>query len=373
MSRFSTTGLLTTALLPLAMGAQAEDDATRIAALEQRIAALEAGNADPLTFGAGSGTTLEFYGYVKLDAIFDYGYELGDSTFALAGISASSATGDFFNATVRQTRLGLRTTTQTPLGDLGTQVEIDFYGADQIEPRLRHATATLGGLRVGQYWTQFMPLSSYPATLDFQGVAAIPFARQEQVAYTHDVTDAVSATASIEESNGNSDNAVLIGALAYDTDALLLRASALYGNVNDAAGGQQDVYGVNLSASADLWQGARADAAYTYGDGIASYMVYGGDDLGAANDPIALQAAYVGVSQSIGDKWTVRGIYGWRDNDAGVGPDSTETLTTTHVNVQYQLVENVTLGAEYFRGTRDTFAGGSFDVDRIQTALQIDF
>ena len=373
MPRFSATCLWTTALLPLGMAAHAQDDAARIAALEQRIAALEADNAAPLSFGEGTGTTLELYGYVKLDAIYDYGYELGDSTFALAGIGASSATGDFFTATIRQTRLGLRTTTATPLGDLATQVEIDFYGADQIEPRLRHATATLGGLRVGQYWTQFMPLASYPATLDFQGVAGIPFARQEQIAYTFDLTDALSATASIEDANGDSDNAVLIGALAYDSDALLLRGSALYGNVNDGTGGQQDIFGVNLSASADLWQGASVDAAYTTGKGIASYMVFTGDDLDAAGDPIALQAAYVGLSQGIGDKWTLRGIYGWRDNDAGTGPDSTETLTTTHLNVQYQLVENVTLGAEYFHGTRDTFAGGSFDVDRIQTAVQIDF
>ncbi|MBU2359758.1 MAG: porin [Alphaproteobacteria bacterium] len=364
--------LLATTLIPFAAAAAAQDDAGKIAALEARVAALESAKSDPMTFGTGSGTTLDFYGYAKLDLIYDFGYELGDTTFVLNSIDAGSLTGDYFNATVRQTRLGFRTTTQTDLGELGTQVEIDFYGADQIEPRLRHATATLGGLRVGQYWTQFMPISSYPSTLDFQGFAGIPFARQEQVAYTYEMPNSLSVTGSIEESNGDSDDPVLIAALAYDTDPLLLRASALTGTVK-TTGGSADVYGINLSTTAQLWNGASVDAAYTYGEGINSYMVFGGDDLDGNNDPIQMQAAYIGLTQAVGEKLTLRAIYGWRENDTGMGADSTETLTTAHLNAQYQLLDNVSVGAEYFHGTRDTFGGASYDVDRIQTSVQISF
>lgn len=365
--------LLATTLIPCATAAAAQDSDAKIAALEARVAALEGAQSDTMTFGTGSGTTLEFYGYAKLDLIEDFGYELGDTTFALNGIGAASPTGDYFNATVRQTRLGFRTTTQTGLGELGTQVEIDFYGADEIEPRLRHATATLGGLRVGQYWTQFMPLSSYPVTLDFQGVAGIPFARQEQVAYTYEMPNGLALTGSIEESNGDSDDPVLIAALAHDTDPLLLRASALTGTVNTSSGGSADVYGINLSTTAQLWDGASVDASYTFGEGINSYMVFGGDDLDAAGDPVEMQAAYIGLTQAVGEKLTLRAIYGWRENDTGRGADDTETLTSAHLNARYQVLENTWVGAEYFHGTHDTFGGASYDVDRIQTSVQIDF
>ncbi|MBJ3763382.1 porin [Maribius pontilimi] len=357
--------------------AHAQSDAERIAQLEARVATLEASGGG-LSFG-NSTTTVDFYGYVKADFIFDFGAELGNTTFGLVGLDGTQDDGDFFNATINQTRLGFRTTTPTQLGELGTQLEIDFYGASgafgtggSTEPRVRHANITLGGLRVGKYWTTFMPLSSYPITLDFQGVAGIPFARQEQIRYGFDFGESYTAEIALEDHNGDSDSPVLIGALAYDTDPLLLRASAIVGEVNDGLGGTEGVHGFNLSTTASLWQGATLDASYTYGEGIASYLVFLGDDVDSDGDAIKVQSAYVGLAQEIGENWTVRGIYGWRENDSGAAGD-TETLQSVHLNAEYQIVENATVGIEYFHGERDTFGGGSFDVDRIQTSFQVNF
>lgn len=359
--------------LAAATAASAQDAAARIAALEARVAELErTGPRADLTFGSDIATTIEIYGYVKADFIVDFGAELGDTTFGLAAITSDD--GDaFFNATVRQTRIGLRTTTPTAFGDLGTQVEIDFFDGDQITPRIRHANATLGGWRVGQYWTLFMPISSYPTTLDFQGVAGIPFARQEQLRYTHDLSEALSVAVSLEESNnGDSDDPVAVAALSYETDPLLLRVSAIYGTAADGSGATDDAFGVNLSTTAQLWSGARLDAGYTWGEGIASYMVFGGADLDAAGNAAELQSAYAGLSQTVGDRLTLRAIYGWRENDTGA-PDAFETLQSLHLNAQYKIVENVTAGIEYFHGIREEFDGDAFDVDRIQAAVQIDF
>jgi len=364
---------ITAATAALAGPALAQDGA-RISQLEARIAQLEAaqsgGSGPTLTFGAGTVTKVEFYGYIQTDFIADFGAELGDTTFPLAALT-SDDDGTFFNATVRETRLGFRTTTPSAFGELGTQVEIDFYGSDQIEPRLRHATATLGGFRVGQYWTTFMPIASYPVTLDFQGVAGIPFARQEMIRYTYDAGAFVGEVA-IEESNADSDDPVLIATAAYDTDPLLVKLAALYGTVNAPDGTETNVHGFNLSATAKPREGGTIDASYTNGDGIASYMVFGGNNLNADGDAIGLQSAYISLSQAVNDKLTLRAIYGWRDNDEGADEDF-ETLTSVHLNAQYQLLENTLVGLEYVHGTVDRFSGATYEVDRLQASVQIDF
>ena len=331
-----------------------------------------------LTFGTGTATSVEFYGYLKFDFITDFGGPLGNTTFGLVGLDTDTDDATF-SATANQTRIGLRTTTPSDFGDLETQLELDFYGdgasfgtGQAYQPRVRHATATLGGFRVGKYWTTFMPLGSYPLTLDFQGVAGIPFARQEQLRYTYEAGSFVAEAALEDSNNADSGTPVYIGAVAYDTDPLLLRASALYGKAADGAGNEDDAWGVNLSTTVQLGEGTTIDAAYTVGEGIASYLVFLGDDLDAAGDAIGQQAAYLGVSQSLGEKLTVRGIVGDRENDTGAAA-ATESLTSVHLNAEYALLENTSVGAEYFHGERDTFGGDNYSVDRIQASVQIDF
>ncbi len=218
-----------------------------------------------------------------------------------------------------------------------------------------------------------MPIDSYPVTLDFQGVAGIPFARKEMVRYSFG-SGAFAGQLAIEKSNGDSDSPVFVAAAAYNTDPLLLRISGIVGTVNDPDnGGEEDFHGVNLSATASLWKGAELKAAYTQGEAIASYLVFLGDDLTAEGDPIESQAAYLGLSQEIGDKLTLRGSYGWRHNDEAGPTDDTDELTSLHLNAIYEVVENTTLGVELFHGTRETFAGDEYDVDRIQTSVEVEF
>ena len=360
------TGLGIAAAGAVASAATAEPHVS-MEALDRRISELETQAAD----GPFGGVDLEFYGYVKADLIYDFGYELGLTTFSLGSLTDTAPEGDYFNATARQTRLGVRSTTDTAIGEVGVQVEGDFYGADGTL-RLRHATATLGPVRVGKYWTTFMPLASYPVTLDFQGIAGIPFARQEQVRYTLDFGSSYVAEFAIEQSNGDSDEPVYIATLAYDTDPVLLKAAVLTGQVNDGAGGSVDSYGLNLSTT--LGFGATTiDASYTNGEGINSYMVFLGDDVDASGEAVKMQAAYLSVSQEVSDKLILRAMYGWHENDSGATADSTERLTTVHLNATYDILENTSLGVEYFRGTRDTFGGSEVDVDRIQASVTYTF
>ena len=375
MSRF----LTTTALVicsATALTAQGYDRDARVAELLQRQA------DEDLTFGIG-GTTIEIYGYVKLDLVRDFGYELGNTTFGLVGLNNATPTGDFTNETLAQTRLGFRTWTPTDFGDFTTNLEYDLYGdgrdfstGENYEERPRIAKVGLGPFSLGKDWTTFMPLSSYPVTLDFLGVGGIPFARRPQLRYTQDIMGDYVLDLAIEESDNDLvDSPVYVAALAYDTDPLLLRGSLLAGETENAVGQTDDAYGVNLSTTAQLWSGATLDAAVTFGQGIASYLVFGGNDLDANGHAIENRSAYIGLSQTVGDKLTLRAIYGYRHDNtsAPVAGTDAETLTTLHLNAQYEFVPNATVGIEYFHGTKDDFAGDEFDVDRVQASLQYTF
>ena len=375
--------------------AQGSDAASRIAALEARVAELESddqGAGPDLTFGSGQASSIEFYGFIQVDFIYDFGAELGNTTFPLIGVTDDDQ-GEFFNATAQETRLGFRTTTPTALGDLKTEVEIDFYGAsgafgtdNSYEIRARNVYAELAGFRIGKSWSTFPPFTVYPITLDFQGVAGIGFARTQQIRYTHEFGD-FQAEIAVEKNNGDSDTPVFVAAGTYDTDSLRLRAAGIVGEVQssfdtgriDEAGAaifaeyEEDFYGIAIDGSADLWDGGSIQAGYLFGDGIANYLVFLGDPINSEGDTIKSQGAYAGLTQEVGEKWTFKAIYGWRNNDE-IGPsDDTETLTSIHLDALYEIVENTTVGIEYFHGTRETFGGEEYEVDRIQTSFIYNF
>ena len=141
MKNTTTTGIaVALAATSLGGAAAAQSDAERIAALEARVSELESDQGEALTFGSESGTVVEFYGYLKSDAIYDFGPELGNTTFGLVGIGPDSDDDGAFTGTVNQTRLGFRTTTQTGMGELGTQVELDFYGVQLSAKIAEHQT-----------------------------------------------------------------------------------------------------------------------------------------------------------------------------------------------------------------------------------------
>ncbi len=379
-----------TAAMPAA--AQTTNANARIAELESRVAELESreGSSGPtLSFGSDTVTEVEFYGYLQVDLIYDFGAELGNTTFPLIGVTDDDQ-GEFFNATAQETRLGFRTTTPTALGDLKTEVEIDFYGAsgafgtnNSYEIRARNVYAELAGFRVGKSWSTFPPFTNYPITLDFQGEAGIGFARTDQVRYTHQFGD-FEAEVAIEESNGDSNDPVFVAAGAYDVDGLRLRAAGIVGETETsfdtgardpegaaifAEGDDENFYGIALDGSVDLWEGGNLTAGYLFGDGIADYLVFLGDSVNSEGDTIKSQGAFAGLSQEVGEKWTFKAVYGWRYNDE-IGPnDDTQKLTSIHLDALYEIVENTTVGVEYFHGTRKTFAGAEYDIDRIQTSF----
>ena len=147
----------------------------------------------------GSNTSVTLGGYAKLDAVFSdpsagvdsKGDLFLDPTTIAVGPAAGLGEHNEVKFGARESRLFVKTSTPTALGDLATHVEFDFYGADGNESvsnshglRLRHAYGVLGHLLAGQTWTNFMDPATLPETLDFGGPVGQIFDRQAQVRWT---------------------------------------------------------------------------------------------------------------------------------------------------------------------------------------------
>ena len=336
---------------------------TTVSALETRITEIE--NQPKLGFGS-NGVDLTFYGYVKSDLIYDFDTDLGTTAFGLGSLSPGAETGSNFRGQAIQSRFGVRAN----IDSASAVLEGDFFGNGGGGFRLRHAYVDVGNFRFGQNWSNFMPIESFPSTLDFQGPAGIPFARVAQARYTQPLTNGLSFSTSLEQAAGNSTEPAVTGAFSFDGDRYLLKLAAVGTHVTSDVGGEVDGFGVNLSGNAQLWSGGSLYGSVMTGEAIGSYMQFGGLDT-LNGQVVESDGLSIGVSQTI-NNISFGVAYGLRENDIGEATD-TKRLETVHLTANYQVRENTTVGVEYITGERDLIDGTSASADRIQSSVKFNF
>lgn len=355
----------------------------------------------------GTDTEIAIGGYVKTDFIFDVNEGVGD-LFIPESIDTDGAEDESnFRVHARQSRINLQTFTPTEWGELATLIEGDFFGGGGNQTfsnsrpfRLRHATVTLGPLRVGQYWTNFMPIESYPATVDFQGPAGIPFIRQAQIRYTHDLDDHLSISGSLENSefSGRDANDVFVetdeigvragvdrapdvtAAVTYADDWGLVKAAALgryLGSPLDEGDGAA-AWGVNLSGNVSPWQGGKLLGSFTYGDGVGRYIINGvtQDAFVEADgdvEPIEAWGVTAQISQAFTPSLTGAVAFGRYQVEETFAPDDLDNVNTVHTSLFYSPLDRVTFGGEVIWGNREDADGASDDNIRLQGAVQVNF
>lgn len=151
----------------------------------------------------GTDTSLKIYGNARVDATYDFASRNNDilnndwaSAVFAQPLNTNSANlqreGQFY-ATARTSRIGFMTSTPSKLGELEVKVEGDFnapndymseLGSNGTQFRLRHAYGRLDNLLVGQTWSNFIDLRSYPDTVDFNPTGDVALIRQTQLRYT---------------------------------------------------------------------------------------------------------------------------------------------------------------------------------------------
>ncbi len=360
----------------------------------------------------GTNTSVAIGGYVKADFIYDVNADLGDS-FAASAIPADGSDDDRregnFRSHAKQTRLNFTSWTKTEIGEAKLFIEGDFFGqggnqtfSNSTTFRLRHAFGEIGPVLAGQTWTLFMPLASYPETVDFFGPAGIPFIRQGQLRYTQKIGDAWSVAGSIENSelsartlDGTTVGADggdlrfgvdtlpdFVAAVSYDNDGWhgRLAGVARLLETDDAGSDDSEVgWGLTASAVVPTFGDDSLQLNFTYGEGVGRYIINGFNQDAFIEDDGDLDAIKswglaAGYTHHWNAKWRSNLVYGRYQVLDTSRPTDTESLDTVHANLIWEPDPRLRFGVEYIFGRR-AFDDGDFDntAHRVQLAAQFLF
>jgi hypothetical protein len=318
------------------------------------------------TFNITPNTALTFYGFVRVEAFYDFDREQGDLSQAggLAGLAETSGT---FETSVRVSRFGFRLAQESDIGTINGQLEYDLFGSGgDAELRLRHANVQWNNWTVGQTWTNFMPLSHYPTSLDFNGPVGIAFARVPQIRYSG-VSGDLDYSFSLEESQGASRDPVVTAAAQYNGENYSLRLAGLAGTL-ESGNDDIDRNGITASGSFQPWKGGSFGATFVSGEGLGDLLIGGGASIDTG-DAVDVDGYTLEYRQDIGEKWNVGIAYGNEDYDAG----ALSEVESLHINAIYSPVDNLSIGFEYIRGEATDNAGTTVEADRIGTSITFRF
>src|SRR6185436_12708383 len=140
------------------------------------------------TSGKGE-STFSIYGFAMLDAGYQFKQNHPDWFDVIRPTKLPAFPNEFAPNgktyfSVRQSRLGVKSTTPTKYGELKTIFEFEMFGtgvdAGQTTFRLRHAWGQLGHFGAGQYWSSFVDPDVFPNTNEYWGPNGIPWFRNVQ-------------------------------------------------------------------------------------------------------------------------------------------------------------------------------------------------
>jgi hypothetical protein len=349
--------------------------------------------------------TFEIYGFAMLDIGHDFTQINPNWSDTMRVTRLPSFENEFGRdnntfAGVRQSRLGVRSSTPTTLGDLKTTFEFELFGTGvdegQTTFRLRHAYGELGAFGAGQTWSPFMDPDVFPNSLEYWGPTGMVFFRNVQVRWMPLSGDRA-LTVAIERPGASGDAGVyasrielqnikprfplpdLSGAYKMTEKWGYVRAAGMlrlvkYDDVLDDRfnlSGSATGWGVNLSSNLKASPKDVVRLQFVFGEGIQNYMNDSPTDVGVQNNlsnpvtpivgkaiPIVALVAF--VDHSWNDKYTSTVGYSWQDND-NTDAQSPSAFHVGHYalgNLLYSPVPGVMLGGEFQWGRRVNFSDG---------------
>src|SRR4030095_11573899 len=222
--------------------------------------------------------------------------------------------GNFF-ASVRQSRLGVKSTLPPRVGKLFAQFEFEMFGtgvdAGQTTIRLRHAYGQLGHFGAGQYWSPFMDIDVFPNSVEYWGPTGMAFFRNVQVRYMPIMGD-TRLTFALERPGASADGGVYASRIelagvkpkfpAPDLSAEYRYFNKKWGyvefagivrymkwedlNASDTLDLSGDATGYGLSLSSNLYIKKHvARLQVVYGAGVQNYMNDAPADVGVEPNP----------------------------------------------------------------------------------------
>lgn len=366
-------------------------------------------------------STLQVYGFAMLDFGYEFKQTHPDWFDVLRPTKLPSFKDQFapdgktfFG--VRQSRLGVKSTTATPFGELKTTFEFELFGsgvdAGQTTFRLRHAYGELGHFGAGQYWTTFGDTDAYPNSLEYWGPNGLVWFRNVQVRWMP-LKGKNSITVALERPGASGDQGVFADRIElqgirpkfdlpdfaaharFDRDwghvqiAGLVRRIRWVDVTNDQFDLSGSAVGWGTSLSSHLKFGKKDVGRFqvTYGEGIENYMNDAPVDIGIKKDssnplrPIkGIALPVLGMSSFLDHTWNKQfsSAIGYSliniENSDGQAADAYHRGHYALANVLFYPYENVMVGGEFQWGQRQNSGDGFASNDyRIQFSFKYNF
>ncbi len=371
--------------------------------------------------GEKPGPRLQIYGFAMLDLIYDFD-QVDPNWFDMVRPSKLPAfpnqfgeNGNFW-ASVRPSRLGVRSWLPTGLGEVRAEFEFDLLGvgpdAGQTTFHIRQAWGELGPILAGQTWSVFMDPDIFPNYLEFWGPNGMVFYRNVQLRWTpirgeDRLAFALERPGATGDSGEFADRVELKDIhdhFPYPDFTAQYRHEGEWGHVQlsgivryigwtdaheDAfdLSGHKIGWGVNF---ASVWKPGKRSTfrlEASYGEGIATYMRDAPTDVAAAHNEADPRRPVVGKALPIFGmvafyefQWsdTFRSAFGYSrldvDNSDGQLPNAFKSGQYATADLLFYPVKDVLTGLELQWGHRRNFADG-LDVDdvRIQFSAKYSF
>ena len=377
--------------------------------------------AKPQDNGKGE-STFQIYGFAMLDAGYQFKQNHPDWFDVIRPTKLPSFPNEFapngktyFG--VRQSRLGVKSTTPTKYGELKTQFEFELFGtgvdAGQTTFRLRHAYGELGQFGAGQTWSPFMDIDVFPNSLEYWGPNGMVFFRNLQFRWMP-LKGRNSVTIAVERPGASGDQGVfsdrielqgirpkfdlpdLSGNVRFTRDwgyfqvAGMLRRIKWVDTIEDDVDldGTETGAGLNLTSNVKFTQNDTGRFAFVFGQGIQNYMndapVDVGIELTPGGDP---RRPITGVALPM---WSMVAFldHNWNkrfstaigysmldiDNSNGQAPNAYRRGHYGLGNLLFYPTENSMIGGEFQWGRRENFLDGFKSDDfRIQFSFRYNF
>jgi DcaP outer membrane protein len=350
--------------------------------------------------------SLEIYGFTMLDIGQDF-LQIDPNWFDTMRVTKLPAFKDEFGkdnstfAGVRQSRLGVKSSTPTNLGDLKTIFEFELFGtgvdAGQTTFRLRHAWGELGHFGAGQYWSPFTDPDVFPNQLEYWGPTGLAWYRNVQFRWTPVMDDHNILMFALERPGASGDQGRYADRIevqnitprfpAPDISGAYKRTQNWgYGRVagqwrridwDDTLNDRFDLsghgtgWGFNFSTNLKFGSNDVIRAAYVIGEGIENSMNDSPVDIGIQNNfgnpvtpivgkPLPITAWSLFLDHTWSSKWTSAIGYSRQDieNTDGQLPSAFKTGQYALGNLLYYPVTNVMVGGELQWGRRTNFSDG---------------
>lgn len=368
-----------------------------------------------------SGSTFEVYGFAMLDAGYAFGQNHPDWFDTVRATKLPSFENEFGTDGktffgVRQSRLGVKSSTPTKWGDLKTIFEFELMGtgpdAGQTTFRLRHAYGELGQFGAGQYWSPFMDIDTFPNTVEYWGPTGMPLFRNVQFRWMP-IKGRSFVTIAVERPGASGDAGVVADRIQLEgvkPKFLLpdLSWEARYGRdwgYVEIAGilrsmkwvdtnkkstvdltGSDVGWGLNLTSNLKAGKNDTFKLGAVYGEGIQNYMNDSPVDVGAefSTDPdqpikgraIPLFGMLAYLDHTWNDKLTSSVGYSFQNN-TNTSAQADSAFHRGHYasgNVLWSPIKNTTFGAELIWGRRENYRDGFRSDDfRIQFIFKYNF